>query len=117
MSIYEADAMLAHLESQGLINLIITEDSDLTVFGCQRVLYKLDFDGHGVLYTKDLLPNCLQVVSKPFDFENFLKTAILSGCDYLPSIRNVGLARAKIVVDAANQTNANISQVFTFFLF
>jgi len=35
---YEADAQLAYLEKIGLIQAIITEDSDLLVFGCKRVI-------------------------------------------------------------------------------
>jgi hypothetical protein len=42
---YEADAQLAFLESQGMVDGIITEDSDLLVFGCRNVLFKLDLDG------------------------------------------------------------------------
>jgi len=34
---YEADAQLAYLEKIGLIQAIITEDSDLLVFGSKRV--------------------------------------------------------------------------------
>jgi exonuclease 1 len=42
---YEADAQLAYLERRGLVSAIITEDSDLLVFGCQNVLFKMDGDG------------------------------------------------------------------------
>ena len=35
----EADAQLAFLESKGLIQGVITEDSDLLAFGCKEVLY------------------------------------------------------------------------------
>jgi exonuclease-1 len=34
---YEADAQLAYLEKSGRASAILTEDSDLLVFGCQRV--------------------------------------------------------------------------------
>jgi 5'-3' exonuclease len=34
---FEADAQLAYLELQGIIQGIITEDSDLVVFGCKEV--------------------------------------------------------------------------------
>lgn len=34
---YEADAQLAYLEKKGIVDGIVTEDSDLLVFGCQRV--------------------------------------------------------------------------------
>jgi len=34
---YEADAQLAFLEKSGICSAIITEDSDLLVFGCRKV--------------------------------------------------------------------------------
>lgn len=40
MAPYEADAQLAFLEREGLIDAIITEDSDLLVFGCKTVSWK-----------------------------------------------------------------------------
>ena len=49
MAPYEADAQLTYLVKEGLADLVITEDSDLLVFGCERVLFKLDDSGHGKL--------------------------------------------------------------------
>ena len=46
---YEADAQLAYLEKEGIVDLVITEDSDLLVFGCKRVLFKMDDAGNGNL--------------------------------------------------------------------
>ena len=37
MAPYEADAQLAYLNRSGIAQLIITEDSDLVLFGCDRV--------------------------------------------------------------------------------
>ena len=34
---YEADAQLAYLSKEGIVDLVITEDSDLLVFGCAKV--------------------------------------------------------------------------------
>lgn len=34
---YEADAQLAYLNISGIADIVITEDSDLTLFGCKRV--------------------------------------------------------------------------------
>lgn len=34
---YEADAQLAYLSREGIVDLVITEDSDLLVFGCKQV--------------------------------------------------------------------------------
>ena len=69
---YEADAQLAYLSREGIVDLVITEDSDLLVFGSKRVsthaatpdlgcsaqvkccplcqvLFKMDENGNGVL--------------------------------------------------------------------
>lgn len=45
---YEADAQLCFLEKEGYVDGIITEDSDLLVFGCKTVLFKMDKDGNCV---------------------------------------------------------------------
>lgn len=34
---YEADAQLAYLNISGIADVVITEDSDLTLFGCNKV--------------------------------------------------------------------------------
>ena len=38
---YEADSQLAFLNMAGLADIVITEDSDLTMFGCDKILFKL----------------------------------------------------------------------------
>src|SRR3569833_2834024 len=45
---YEADAQMVYLERQGLVSGIISEDSDLLVFGAKRLLTKLDQHGQCV---------------------------------------------------------------------
>lgn len=42
---YEADAQLAYLNKVGLAEYVITEDSDLILFGCRKILFKLDAFG------------------------------------------------------------------------
>ena len=56
MAPYEADAQLAYLSKEDIVDVIITEDSDLLVFGAKRVLYKMDESGNGKLIElKDLV--------------------------------------------------------------
>ena len=40
---YEADAQLAFLNQQKIADIIITEDSDLILFGCDKVIVKWFF--------------------------------------------------------------------------
>lgn len=35
---YEADAQLAYLNLQGIAEYVVTEDSDLVLFGCKKVM-------------------------------------------------------------------------------
>jgi exonuclease-1 len=41
---YEADAQMARLAHTGVVDLVITEDSDILCYGCSRALFKVDFD-------------------------------------------------------------------------
>jgi hypothetical protein len=40
---YEADAQLAYLNKAGIVQAVITEDSDLLAFGCKKVLNCSDY--------------------------------------------------------------------------
>ncbi|KAL7753267.1 Rad2 nuclease [Sorochytrium milnesiophthora] len=91
---YEADAQLAYLERQGIISAIITEDSDMLVFGCKRIIYKLDKYGEGVQIDRADLPSTTEVSLIGWTDDLFRQMCILSGCDYLPSIVGLGLRKA-----------------------
>ncbi|CAK5274848.1 unnamed protein product [Mycena citricolor] len=95
---YEADAQLAFLERMGLVDGVISEDSDLLVFGCRRVLFKMDVvsstavcidraDFAGVTSSDG-------ISLSGWSDTQFRTMAIMSGCDYLPSIPGIGLKTA-----------------------
>jgi len=44
---YEADAQLVYLLKIKKADVIITEDSDLIIYGASRICYKLDKSGDG----------------------------------------------------------------------
>ncbi len=91
---YEADAQLAFLCSAGLVDFIISEDSDLTLFGCKKILFKLSYTGHGILYEREKLGPCLGARADSFSFDKFRRMCITSGCDYLASLHGIGLGKA-----------------------
>lgn len=96
---YEADAQLAYLERIGLVDGILTEDSDLLVYGCQTVLFKLDVVAATVvsISRKDFASVTLsssEISLVGWSDVQFRAMAILSGCDYLPSIHGIGLKTA-----------------------
>ncbi len=44
---YEADAQLAYMFQEKLIDFVVTEDSDLLAYGVTKVLFKMDLAGKG----------------------------------------------------------------------
>ncbi|XP_045672350.1 exonuclease 1 [Phyllostomus hastatus] len=98
---YEADAQLAYLNKAGIVQAIITEDSDLLAFGCKKVILKMDQVGNGLEIDQARLGMCRQL-GGVFTEEKFRYMCILSGCDYLSSLRGIGLAKACRVLRLAN---------------
>jgi exonuclease 1 len=91
---YEADAQLVYLERQGLINGILSDDSDLLVFGAKRLLTKLDKFGNCIEINRRDFCACREISLTGWTDAEFRRMAILSGCDYLEGIRNMGLKTA-----------------------
>ena len=91
---YEADAQLVYLERKGIINGILSEDSDLLVFGAKRLLTKLDPHGDCIEINRNDFGSCRDISLLGWTDADFRRMAILSGCDYLPSINKMGLKTA-----------------------
>ncbi|KAF1977190.1 PIN domain-like protein [Bimuria novae-zelandiae CBS 107.79] len=91
---YEADSQLAYLERKGIIDGILSEDSDLLVFGAKCLITKLDKYGECVEVNRNLFTACREVSLAGWSDADFRRMAILSGCDYLPSIGGMGLKTA-----------------------
>ena len=92
----ESDAQLTHLQKIGLVDYIISEDSDLLVFGnpqYTKVIYKFNFDNNegGLLELNKILTN---KKFEGFTHKMFQMMCILSGCDYLPSVKKIGMHNA-----------------------
>ncbi|KAK8217895.1 exonuclease [Phyllosticta capitalensis] len=91
---YEADSQLVYLERKGLIQGIVSEDSDLLVFGAKCLITKLDPYGESIVINRNDFTACKDVSFAGWTDAEFRKMAILSGCDYLPNISKMGLMTA-----------------------
>ncbi|KAA8566542.1 hypothetical protein MFRU_042g00490 [Monilinia fructicola] len=91
---YEADAQMVYLERKGIIDGILSEDSDLLVFGAKCLLTKLDQYGNCIEINKADFCACKDVNLTGWSDAEFRRMAILSGCDYLASMNNMGLKTA-----------------------
>lgn len=96
---YEADAQLAYLSRQGIVDIIITEDSDLLAFGAKKILYKLDFSTfNGEEICLESIKDEPDTGFNSFTHSMFLTTCIMAGCDYLDQIKGVGMKLAQKVI-------------------
>ncbi|KAJ2158262.1 hypothetical protein GGF46_003904 [Coemansia sp. RSA 552] len=91
---YEADAQLAYLEREGVISAAISEDSDLIVFGCRRVVFKMDQYGAATLFDRERMERTRAVDLRGWGDAGVRRMAILSGCDYVASPPGIGLKKA-----------------------
>ncbi|MCJ1287241.1 Rad2 nuclease [Xylographa opegraphella] len=91
---YEADAQLVYLEGKDIIQGIISEDSDMLVFGAKRLLTKLDQYGDCIEINRADFTACTEISLVGWSDSEFRKMAILSGCDYLANINKMGLKTA-----------------------
>lgn len=91
---YEADAQLVYLERHGIITGIITEDSDLLVFGAKRLFTKLDPYGQCVEVNRRDFCAVREISLTGWTDDQFRQMAIFSGCDYLEGVGNIGLKTA-----------------------
>ncbi|GLT37436.1 hypothetical protein SLA2020_117540 [Shorea laevis] len=101
---YEADAQLAYLASldsgKGGVVAVITEDSDLIAYSCPSIIFKMDRYGNGEeLLLKKIFDSAAKKPSfKHFDKELFIGMCVLAGCDFLPSVPGIGIAKAYSLV-------------------
>ncbi|GJJ13103.1 hypothetical protein Clacol_007353 [Clathrus columnatus] len=94
---YEADAQLFYLESIGVVDGILTEDSDLLIFGAKSLYLKLDTTSSSCILIRS---EKLASNSNPdfplhgWGLKELRECAMLNGCDYLDGIPGVGLKTA-----------------------
>lgn len=70
----------------------------------------MDLNGNGLLVEQDKLYLAMDVKSTDFDMDKFRYMCILSGCDYLPSLRGIGLIKAKKFIQSMS-SNSDIYKV------
>lgn len=91
---YEADSQMVMLEKLGLVDGIISEDSDLLIFGCKTLITKLDDKGQCIEIKRDHFKNVKGSYINIFTDDQLLLMAAISGCDYTKGIPGIGIQKA-----------------------
>jgi len=95
---YEADSQMVYLEKSGLVDGVISEDSDLLVFGCQTLLTKMDDYGSCIEILRSNFSKCKNSSISRLDQQEIQLIAIISGCDYTKGIPGLGVLKAASIV-------------------
>ncbi|TYZ60360.1 hypothetical protein PybrP1_011211 [[Pythium] brassicae (nom. inval.)] len=93
---YEADAQLAFLSRQKLVDAVVSEDSDCVPYGCRTMLFKWTPDG----WASELKRRSLGATEE-LSFVNWTEEmlCVLCGCDYCPSVPGIGIVTAYKLVE------------------
>ncbi|KAG2765844.1 hypothetical protein PC129_g12890 [Phytophthora cactorum] len=91
---YEADAQLAFLSRQKIVDVVISQDSDCVPYGVKTVLFKLGPDGWGSELKRRSLGANEELSFVGWTEEMFIQLCVLAGCDYCPSVSGVGIITA-----------------------
>jgi flap endonuclease-1 len=99
----EAETLLANLSRDGIIDCIISEDTDVLVGGGK--IFLRDF----MLDNNQVTEYCLQGIldNLEFTYDQFIDMCILCGCDYTSKVSNVGPVSAHKLI----KTHINIENV------
>lgn len=92
---YEADPQMVYLEKMGIVDGILSEDSDLLIFGCKKLITKLKDDGTCVEINRDKFDKVKEIpYLNQYNMEQLRLVAMLSGCDYTKGVPGIGLKTA-----------------------
>ncbi|EGV63221.1 Rad2 nuclease [Yamadazyma tenuis] len=101
---YEADPQMVYLEKKGYVDGIISEDSDLLIFGCRTLITKLNDFGECIEISKSNFSKVTTISGlDSFTPQQLRLVAMLSGCDYTKGVPGVGLKTAFNLVKKYNQ--------------
>ena len=95
---YEADCQIAKLKRLGLVDAVISEDSDLIIFGV-NVILKLNQNGECdyvdlIKWRPKDVNDVFLKYFLAFDELSRIDAAILAGSDYNHSVKGIGIKRA-----------------------
>ena len=87
---FEADAQLTYLYKQGLIDCVLTNDSDLVIYGVEKIIF---LRPKGEEYYEYQPSDEIQYINN-MEKIHLPLIAFLIGCDYFKGIKGVGWKRA-----------------------
>ena len=110
---YEADSELAYLCRSGYVDAVVSEDSDTLCYRCHHVLFKMDTDGSCEEVSLESVFTHPDLGFKTWTCDQFELMCVLSGCDYLKSLPQIGLKTAKRYVEKERSVIDTLNEITT----
>ena len=95
---YEANIQLAYLANEKIIDIIISDDSNMIAHNVPCTFFKMDSFGIGNEIKSEDIYKCTDPLFTTFSKNMFLWMCILSGCDYVQKIPRFSIEKAYILV-------------------
>jgi 5'-3' exonuclease len=89
---HDGEALCSWLSATGQADVVISNDSDVFFFGCQKVLFKFTEQGGYQILLQDILSH-LEI-----DHQAFVDVCLLCGTDFNTSVKGVGFCRALALI-------------------
>jgi flap endonuclease-1 len=89
-SISEAEGTCSYLNKIGIVDFVLSEDTDVLVHGCKHSISKINIGEETVNYI--ILQNLLEEID--MSRKTFVDFCILLGCDFNKSIKGIGPERS-----------------------
>ena len=115
ISPYETDSQLSKLWMDAKIDYVITEDSDFIVYGCKKIIYKISEEGDcdylDLSRPSDNMDSAYLKSFLSLSKQSQILVCVMAGCDYVPSIKGVGLKKAMKYVEKYGEIEAVVRQM------
>ena len=109
ISPYESDAQLTWLSQNHYVDAVVSEDSDLIVYGCRKVFFKLDRMGNYQQMERSDLASNIPLSFLNWTDKQFKYFCCLSGCDYVKNLKNIGIKTAYKIVSKCGPSLSKIA--------
>ena len=95
---YEADAQLTWMMKTGYIDTVISEDSDLLVYGVEKVLFKMTRYGDGDMFYASNLRSLDSLKMHNFTQHMLMLMSVCAGCDFFKGVSGLGIKKSHALV-------------------
>lgn len=104
----EADSQCAYLIKKNYVDYIISDDMDLLLFGCNKIIRRFTISKHKKM---ELITLSKVTNSMNMSMDSFIQLGILLGSDYAETVKGIGMKKAyEIIKKYKNIENAKLNK-------